>query len=366
MPPSEGQEIKLDVLEDAREDTQSAAEEGDRRLRLRRMNAQFNVLSTDLTDFSESVTTSTVRPERFWRSVHMQSPVALSLGRKEDPYHDYTEKSVKVIRTPVPSLKECRCYLRNDEADAYHKRSETIIHRVSNVILDYAAATWMYIANTYVPRCRHPRAAPFLLPSSHLDDLSCQSYRVTLESTVAVLNAVFATYFYCRNADRLSAKLDFAFLAFSVVFPLTFLIQSVFSRRDQALQRLADFKGAVLAAVLMTLTCDWATSDGSSTTMGRLELPPQFNRIVVQDFRNLVLLVYEYLSMPQVSHARNVVSDLTCISLFDQCRLQRLSCTHSIIETNTDRSFCPNNNRPDAFTPCKIPLYRKSTIPCLT
>jgi len=277
--------------EEAQEEkTQSFERGGDIRL-----DKAFNVLSTEVSEVSDRLTTSTAKlPERFWSRVH--SPVALSLGRKEDPFHDYIErKSVKKVTattTKVPSLKECRSYLRNDEAEAYQKRSQTINHRFSNVILDFAAAVFVYLVNT-----------------------------LSLESFLAVTNAVLATYFYCRNADKWSAKLDFAFLAFAVVSPLTFLIQSVFSRRDQALQRLADFKAVVWAAALMTLTCDWAASDGSSKTMGRLELPPQFNKIVLQDYRRLVQLVYEYLSMPQVSIARNVVSALIIHFLYvtNQC-----------------------------------------------
>ena len=331
---------RSDAVEDAQEEkTRSFERGGDLRL-----NKAFNVLSTEVSELSDRVTTSTAKlPERFWSRVH--SPVALSLGRKEDPFHDYIErKSVKKVKTTtttttVPSLKECRSYLRNDEAEAYQKRSETISHRFSSVILDFAAAIFVYLINT-----------------------------LSLESFLAVTNAVLATYFYCRNADEWSAKLDFAFLAFAVVFPLTFLIQSVFSRRDQALQRLADFKAVVWAAALMTMTCDWAASDGSSRTMGRLELPPQFNKIVAQDYRRLVQLVYEYLSMPQVSIARNVVSALITHFLicFQSMFLYRTSHLTLINQKRTNRCFCQSKTRLDAFTLCKTAYARKSTTPSLT
>lgn len=100
--------------------------------------------------------------------------------------------------------------------------------------------------------------------------------------------------------------MDFAFLAFAVVFPLTFLISSTFARREQALSFLADFKSSILTAALMTLSVDWPSNDGQPTN-GRLQLPNRFNAQVVKDCRELIKLVYEYLSMPQVSHARNHV-----------------------------------------------------------
>ena len=75
-------------------------------------------------------------------------------------------------------------------------------------------------------------------------------------------------------------------------------MQSAFARRDQALLRLADFKSALLATALLTLTCDWATSK-DSPAQGRRSLPDKF-KVVVKDFRQLLQLVYKYLSMPNV------------------------------------------------------------------
>lgn len=100
-------------------------------------------------------------------------------------------------------------------------------------------------------------------------------------------------------------KIDFSFLAFAVVFPLTFLISSTFARREQALAFLADFKSSLLSTALFTLAVDWPAQD--STYNGRLSLPKHFNAQVVKDCCELVKLVYEYLSMPQVAHGRNHV-----------------------------------------------------------
>ena len=98
-----------------------------------------------------------------------------------------------------------------------------------------------------------------------------------------------------------------AFLSFSVVFPLTFLINTTFGRRDQALQRLADFRACVLSTALFSFTVDWPDPKiPGSYTGGRKLLPPSFNEASLEDFRRLLQLVYEYLSMPSVSHARHV------------------------------------------------------------
>jgi len=216
--------------------------------------------------------------------------------RRDDPFFDLyertirwkhgdasTDASVKRLvsdvgnNADIPTLKECRMFLRNDEAAAYRSRAQSLKHRLTNMVADTIAAIFIYI-----------------------------SFTLTIESFVIVTHAVLATYFYCRRYTHFSAKLDFSFLAFSIVFPLTFLIQSVFSRRDQALQRLMDFKSALLSTALFTLTCDWTSKDGSPVG-GRLMLPPNFNKIVLDDLRNLLQLVYQYLSMPSVAHARNMV-----------------------------------------------------------
>jgi len=262
---------------------EDAQERGGRREAMRHQNAHYNVLASELFDLDEKVSPHGPISDRFWRSV------AINSKKKDDPYHDYTEEKAGK-ETTIPSLKECRAFLRNDEADSYHHRSRQPVRIVANTIMDFTAAVWMYIVNTMTP-----------------------------ESVFAVANGVIATYIYCRNAEDWSVKLDFSFLAFSIVFPLTFLIQSVFSRRDQALQRLADFKGALLAGALLTLSVDWATA--SSPSGGRSKLPLEFNKAVVDDFRNVVLLVYQYLSMPQVSHARNVVRVLV-----PRCYVSWLSC----------------------------------------
>ena len=113
------------------------------------------------------------------------------------------------------------------------------------------------------------------------------------------LNLTSRTLFYLNSSVQ--------FLSFSIVLPLTFLINTTFGRRDQALQKLADFRGCVLSTALFTYTVDWPDPEvPGSYTGGRKRLPPSFNEAVLEDFRRLLQLIYEYLSMPSVSHARHV------------------------------------------------------------
>jgi hypothetical protein len=131
---------------------------------------------------------------------------------------------------------------------------------------------------------------------------------VGIESFLVLANAVLATILFCLVFEDVAVKLDFSFLAFAVVFPLTFLIGSTFGRRDLALQRLADFKACILSTCLTTLSVDWPPlGDSSSPSGGRLDLPLDFNQQVVRDCRELVFLAYRYLSMPSVGHARFLV-----------------------------------------------------------
>lgn len=124
------------------------------------------------------------------------------------------------------------------------------------------------------------------------------------ESVVIVFNAFAATAYFMYEKPTFHVKLDFALLAIAVIFPLTFLVQATFNRRDLALSRLADFKACVLSMALFKFTVDWA---GNGNVGGRLALPDTFNKQVLRDCRELIQLAYEYLSMPSVSHARYII-----------------------------------------------------------
>eukprot|EP00122_Pirum_gemmata_P005203 Pgem_evm1s4747 len=69
---------------------------------------------------------------------------------------------------------------------------------------------------------------------------------VTLEGILIMLNAIGATCFYLFHTDEngklLSTRLDFSLLGFAVIFPLTFLMNQAFSRRESSLTQLNDFR----------------------------------------------------------------------------------------------------------------------------
>lgn len=205
------------------------------------------------------------------------------VNSRGDPYHDYLESHheevglEEISMLKIPALSECKLRLRNDVADEHRSRARTIRRSFVETILNYLAALYIYVANT-----------------------------AGVESLLVTANAAGATLLYCYFTEDFAVKLDFAFLSVAVVFPLTFLISATFNRRELALSRLAEFKACILSTVLFMLTVDWPASKDEATK-GRLKLPATFNAIVVTDFQEVVQLVYEYLSMPNVGHARNVV-----------------------------------------------------------
>ena len=177
----------------------------------------------------------------------------------------------------ISRLRECQESLHNQEKEDYRHRASNPFYRFRSSILNICAALYLYIVNT-----------------------------LCFETMLVTVNAMVATFFFCEYADDYAVKLDFSFLAFSIIFPLTFLIQSTYSRRDQALARLADYRSAIISTALYTLTVDWPSSTNSNIG-GRLDLPENFDEAVVNDCRQLVKLTYQYLSMPSVAHGRNLV-----------------------------------------------------------
>lgn len=185
----------------------------------------------------------------------------------KDPYFDSFEdsKNKHGKEINVPSIKECQRDLQTKEvelAQAHRQRKLSPWRRLSDPVLNIVAALYIYLINI-----------------------------ISIEAAIVVLNTALCTTFYCWNASDYAVKLDFSFLAFAVIFPLTFLIQSAFGRRNQALDAMADFKAGVLTTALFTLTVDWSNKNGDPTK-GRLTLPENFNANVVQDCRQLVRLVY--------------------------------------------------------------------------
>jgi hypothetical protein len=222
----------------------------------------------------------------------------MRIAKRPDIYQDYHETHQTIIEPgpamktsagfyrddenpeiiTIPKLRECQATLHNETAAKHRRQSNKPLHRISLTVRNLIGAWYIYLINT-----------------------------IGLEAVLVVINSTIATYYYCRHPDDFAVKLDFSFLAFSVVFPLTFLIQSTFARREMALSRLADFKSCILSTALFSLLTDWPTSDGQTLTGGRLAMPEAFNEQVIKDCKDLVQLVYEYLSMPSVSHARNII-----------------------------------------------------------
>jgi len=227
---------------------------------------------------------------RFW---HMMKSDHVDYKGKKDIYHDNYETHRAVVgihedldtivngekQIYIPKLRECQESLHNQEAEDYRKHISNPMNKLGYLILNVTAAIYMYIINT-----------------------------LGIETIIVVLNTIAATHFFCENSENYAVKLDFSLLAFSVIFPLSFLIQSTFSRRDQALMHLADYRSTILSCCLLTLTVDWPRlSVKGSTCDGRLDLPDNFDTAVVINCQKLVRLSYEYLTMPSVTRARNVV-----------------------------------------------------------
>ena len=255
---------------------------------------EFGILSAELSDLDEveeykpydhgspnisrgfeSVTTRSLH-RAFWNRVVAEQPA-------DDRYFDMSEDKMLVVtakgvtKIAIPSLQECQKHLRNEEAEKHREKTVKLSSRVKDLLLKEFSALWIW----FITMC-------------------------CLESIVVIANAAIATFVFCKNAEAYAVKLDFHFLAFAVIFPLTFLLESTFGRRERAISSLADFKGAVLSTALMTLTVDWPGTDGD-LTKGRLGLPEQFNANVLKDFQQLVQLVYQSLSMPNVSHAWDII-----------------------------------------------------------
>ena len=72
----------------------------------------------------------------------------------------------------------------------------------------------------------------------------------TLESLVVILlslaSSVFFSYFQDKDGGSLAAKLDFTILSISLVFPVTFLIQGGFQRRERAIVAMASLKASAV------------------------------------------------------------------------------------------------------------------------
>lgn len=159
--------------------------------------------------------------------------------------------------------------------------------------------------------CRHLWRELWIAVSITTKDIAAAFYvylqhTLTLECFIVVVHAVLVTSFYMwytyGQEQPLASKLDFSILSFAVVFPLTFLVQQSFARREQALVALADFRALTKNVVQAMLTWNFPASDKSYT--GRLGLPDNFSRQVRDDGKELLFLIHEMLIGPTVGKAR--------------------------------------------------------------
>lgn len=133
----------------------------------------------------------------------------------------------------------------------------------------------------------------------------------SFESLLVLANAIGATIFFLEYEDDegtlIAAKLDMSFLAFSVTFPLTYLMGQAFGRREQALQHAADFRSVLTSIVCGSLIWDFPSA-ASKEWGGRAELPDWYNRYVRDTAVEMAELLYQYLSIPWITgRARNYV-----------------------------------------------------------
>lgn len=304
---TEGEEDALDSAELAKreKDKHSKPHSSTRRKnrKFKAERAQFSLLATELPETEEQVrkekrkngrddaastTSSEDRLSRtlslfgtFWYRVSVHPPGI----NADDPCFDFSEEVQNDVvqrygkEVKLSTLKECHNALETEqvqEIQAYRQKSLHFGRRLADTVLGIFAALYIYVLTV-----------------------------VGIESALVVVNSALATAFFCFYASDHAVKLDFSFLAFSVVFPLTFLLQSNFSHRDKAVKTVADFNGTVLNTALNTLTVDFPDKNGNPVG-GRLSLPENFNAQVIKDCRELIQLVYEYLSMPPVGFARYI------------------------------------------------------------
>jgi hypothetical protein len=149
-------------------------------------------------------------------------------------------------------------------------------------LLDIVAATYVYFAHT-----------------------------VNFEGFLVLCNSTAVTAFYLYYVDPetntyLASRLDFSILSFSVVFPLTSLLQQAFTRREQSLMALGDLKALIIHIAMASLTWDFV-DQYSKKYDGRSQVDEDFDERVLKATTGFLRLVYEFMSMPMVSRARHYV-----------------------------------------------------------
>jgi hypothetical protein len=126
------------------------------------------------------------------------------------------------------------------------------------------------------------------------------------ESIFVVVNACFVTVLYGTVWKDTAVRLDLGIMTTAVIFPLSFLLQQSFQRRELALNQLSLLRSSITTTAMVTFSSDWPCKGGPNCG-GRMQMPAEFNRTAYHNFKALVYLTYAYLSMPTVGYARHRV-----------------------------------------------------------
>eukprot|EP00511_Aplanochytrium_stocchinoi_P002520 CAMPEP_0204826658 /NCGR_PEP_ID=MMETSP1346-20131115/4286_1 /ASSEMBLY_ACC=CAM_ASM_000771 /TAXON_ID=215587 /ORGANISM="Aplanochytrium stocchinoi, Strain GSBS06" /LENGTH=422 /DNA_ID=CAMNT_0051954763 /DNA_START=143 /DNA_END=1411 /DNA_ORIENTATION=- len=138
------------------------------------------------------------------------------------------------------------------------------------------------------------------------------NHTITLESLLILTNTAGATAFYLwyqtKESEFIAAKLDFSLVAVAVVFPLTFLLQQVFQRREAALQVFAEFRAILQNITFSFLNWNFSISvNGKGHFDGRRYLTVDFEERVVENCLKIARLLEKYLQEPEATRARHIL-----------------------------------------------------------
>ena len=125
------------------------------------------------------------------------------------------------------------------------------------------------------------------------------SITATVESLIVLLlslgSAVFFSYFQDINGETLAAKLDFSLLSISLVFPVTFLIQGGFQRRERSIVAMASLKASALQLYMGFLS--WNTH--------RAQNPDGFDERVFQTLASCLRSMEAAIALPTTTRRRH-------------------------------------------------------------
>jgi hypothetical protein len=213
---------------------------------------------------------------------HEEQPIEFEVDLHE--LMGQLSENEKATRQESPeSLQEYKAALANviDPPYEFLPMLHFVLRSWVLVLMDIAAAVYIYFRHT-----------------------------VNFEAFIMVGNAVLVTYFYLTYTDGfgypLGAKLDMSILSFAVVFPLTFLFQLTFTRREAALVALAEMKALLVNENLACMTWDFP-HNATKKFNGRTSLPAGFDEKCAKDALTFLRLLYEFLTLPAVSRARNYI-----------------------------------------------------------